>query len=698
MNRHQRRLDKKAAPSPAGTRNVDALYREATGHHAAGRLADAAAAYRRVLAIDPHHPDSLHLLGVIAYQGGRPDEAIPLMREAVRQGTARGLAAEALAAYLNNLGSALQADGHPGDAAAAFRDSLRLLPGNAATHANLGNALKDLGQWDAAIAALREAVRLRPDYANAFNTLGGVHEARGALADAVAAFRQAAALSPDAPLPLLNLAGALRRAGNDAEAEACFRRVLALETDHPAALHGLAALWRAQGRRDAAEACLRHLLTTHPDHAAGHLELGVLLAGALNAADSRPAEATAHIDQALALDPTLADAHNSRGALYQRDGRHAEAEACFRRALALRPDDAEAHNNLGTALELQGRRGEAATRYARAAALDPALADARFNLALTALAAGDLARGWPLYEARWDGRQMRDHRRAFPCPPWRGEDLAGRHLLVWREQGLGDEILFASQLPDLLARVERAGGRLTVEVDPRLTGLLGRALPGTTIHAVSPATIPPPPTGSDIPDFHLPLGSLPGLLRADLSAFTTPAPWLRADPARVPRWRERLAGTERTQELYVGICWRSGLRGGHRDGAYSQLRDWAGLAAIPGVRLVTLQYDDATAEIADFEAATGHAILRWPDLDLRNDLEEVAALTAALDLVISAPTAVAELSAALGVPCWRLTVGEGGDWSMLGTGVRPWFPAQRVISGDTAAMAVARAAAALPAV
>lgn len=692
MNRHQRRLDKKAAPSPAGTKNADAPYREATGHHAAGRLADAAAAYRRVLAIDPRHPDSLHLLGVIAYQEGRPDEAVPLMREAVRQGTARGLAAETLAAYLGNLGSALQASGHPGDATAAFRDSLRLLPGNAATHANLGNALKDLRQWDAAIAALREAVRLRPDYANAYNTLGGVYEARGALDDAVAAFRQAAALTPDAPLPLLNLAGALRRTGAEAEAEACFRRVLTLETDHPAALHGLASLWRAQGLREAAEACLRHLLTAHPDHAAGHLELGVLLAGALNAADSRPAEAAAHIDQALALDPALAAAHNSRGALYQRDGRHADAETCFRRALALNPDDAEAHNNLGTALELQGRRGEAAAHYARAAALDPALADARFNLALTALATGDLARGWPLYEARWDGRQMRDHRRAFPCPSWRGEDLAGRHLLVWREQGLGDEILFASQLPDLLGRVERAGGRLTVEVDPRLTGLLGRALPGAAIRAVSPATVPPPPTGTGIPDYHLPLGSLPGLLRADLAAFTTPAaPWLRAETARVARWRDRLPKAG----LSVGICWRSGLRGGHRDGAYSHLRDWAGLAAIPGVRLVTLQYDDAAAEIADFEAATGHTILRWPDLDLRDDLEEVAALTTALDLVISAPTAVAELTAALGVPCWRLTVGEGGDWSMLGTGVRPWFPAQRVISGDSAAMAVARAAAAL---
>jgi hypothetical protein len=109
----------------------------------------------------------------------------------------------------------------------------------------------------------------------------------------------------------------------------------------------------------------------------------------------------------------------------------------------------------------------------------------------------------------------------------------------------------------------------------------------------------------------------------------------------------------------------------------TRLADWAPLAAVPNLTLVNLQYGDVEAEMRAAEAAWGREILRWPGLDLRDDLEETAALCAALDLAVAVPTAACELAAALGAPVWRLT--PPGDWTLLGTAARPWFPSQRII-------------------
>ncbi len=422
-----------------------------------------------------------------------------------------------------------------------------------------------------------------------------------------------------------------------AEAERAFRRALELRPGHADALNGLGAL------RQRAE---------DPRGAVGFYRKAV-------EADPQFGQAWANLGWArLQLQDVIG------------------AEAALRRALDLVPDQPAAASDLGLALKYQGRDAEAEAAFRRALAIVPDHADARFNLGRLLLRTGKLEEGWPLYDARWRTASFPSVRRAFDLPVWKGEPLAGKRLLVWGEQGVGDEVMFASLLPDLQAQ----GARLVVECDARLTGLLSRALPGAEVVA---RTDPPDARlrQSDI-DLQVPMGGIARHARRHVQAFAAHRPFLSPEPDRVRRFRERLAAPG--PGLLVGLCWTSGLRGAARDGAYSSLAHWAALFAVPGVRVVCLQYNqDAVAgEIDAFEAATGRRLHRFPDIDLKNDLEEATALAACMDLVVSAPTSVGEIAAALGVPTWR--VGPGDDWTVLGTGARPWHPAMRLFVRDAA--------------
>ncbi|MEA1674349.1 tetratricopeptide repeat protein [Nitrospirillum sp. BR 11163] len=482
-----------------------------------------------------------------------------------------------------------------------------------------------------ALDALIEWGKLAPAArGQALHLLGLARFQVGDAAGAVPAIDQALALLPpdQTAMPANNLGNILRQLGRLAEAEAAYRRALAQDPALAAAASNLGALLRDRGDLAGAEAALLHALRLAPDRA----ETLVNLAGTMTAL----------------------------GVPWQ-------AESLARRAVALAPEMAHAHGNLGTALVAQGRLADGARHLAAAEALDPGQPLIQFNLGLARLAQGDLAAGWRGYAHRDLGGATAA---PLPAPPWRGQDFAGRTLLVRREQGLGDELLFASLYPGLAEKV----GQLVIDCDPRLGALFARAFPSAVI-APAGRTL----EGQEAPavDAALSAGDLPALLRPDLARFATgPSAYLTADPALAALWADRLAALG--PGLKVGLCWRSGLRTEERGRLlYPQLDEWDPLLRLPGVRFVTLQYDGTAAEpeMAAAEARLGIRIHRWPDLDLRDDLDGVAALISGLDLVVTAGTAVSELAGALGVPCWRL--GATFEWSRLGTGARPWFPAQQ---------------------
>ncbi|MFD1628029.1 tetratricopeptide repeat protein [Azospirillum griseum] len=449
---------------------------------------------------------------------------------------------------------------------------------------------------------------------------------------------------------------ALHALGQLDAAEAAYRRALARREAYPEAHNSLGSALQERGFLDDAIAHYRRALDLRGDYAEAWLNLGT----ARHAADDL-AGAEDALRHALRLDPGNPLAHTSLGVVLKEAGRLGEAEDAQTEARRLAPDDSETLVNTALLREAQGRADEAEALYRAALRADPTSPLARWNLALRRLSLGDLAEGQALYEARFASRRVQGGR-AFAVPEWRGEDPAGLRLLVWREQGLGDELMFGGLLPELAA----LGGDWTVECDPRLVPLFTRSLPGLRVRA-------PTADPTDL-DRHIAMGSLPGRLRRSLADFPPRAGWLRPDPARVALWADRLAALG--PGLRVGIAWTSQKVTGERKRAYTTLADWPPLFAMPGLTLVSLQYDGREEEIARAEAAHGVRLHRWPDADLKQDLETAAALTANLDLVITVASSVGEMAGALGIPSWRF--GTAGDWTALGTRVRPWFPSQRL--------------------
>jgi hypothetical protein len=237
---------------------------------------------------------------------------------------------------------------------------------------------------------------------------------------------------------------------------------------------------------------------------------------------------------------------------------------------------------------------------------------------------------------------------------------------------VGDEILFANCIPDLAA----AADNCIVECDSRLVPLFARSFPDCE---VIPRTEPPQPRTRwpDI-DLHAPMGTLPRWFRPVLDRFPLERGYLRADPARVEYWKSRLA--QLGPGLKVGISWRSRLMTAARTKHYVSLHGWDPLLTTPGVSFVNLQYCDYADDIAEARSRLGVGIHHFEDLNLRDSLDEVAALISALDLVITICNVNMDLGGALGTETWLFALRYGTTWATLGQDYAPWFPSIRMFS------------------
>ena len=321
---------------------------------------------------------------------------------------------------------------------------------------------------------------------------------------------------------------------------------------------------------------------------------------------------------------------------------------------------------LSDKLGLLEDRVDAGRRYMR---LRPEHGEARWDLALQELALGDITAGWEGYAFRWSHQYYRTWRYELPVPEWAGESLADKKILAWREQGIGDEILFASCIPDLA----KAASKVTLACTDRLVPLFTRSFPGVTV--IDAKRITPPNVEHFDIDFHTSIGALPRWFRPTLESFPAAGGFLTADPARVRAWHDRLTALP---GLRVGISWRSGMMTADRARSYATLEKWGPLLQVPGTTFVNLQYDDCSLALATAEDRFGVHVHSFPDLDLRNDFEGAGALMKNLDLIITIGNAVGELGGALGVPTWRLSPTPIKEWTMLGTDRRPWFPSMRI--------------------
>jgi tetratricopeptide (TPR) repeat protein len=603
------------AMSPLEARNA---LQAAIAHHQAGRLAEAEALYRRILAGFPRHPDVLHFLGLLAHQRGQHDAALALMDQALRE-------APGHAPCYSNRGNTLLALGRLDEAVASFRQALALDRNLAEAHLNLGNALHRQGLPDDAVASYRRALLLQPRSAETHYNLGRVYEARGQLADATRSYRRAVALRPDYVEAHFNLGNVLQAAGHPEEAVASYQKVVALKPDHADAHNNLGAQFELAGQLD---------------------------------------EAMASYRRALALRHGFPEAHNNLGNALLADGRADEAIASYRAAIAQRPDYAEAHNNLGNALQAAGRLDEAVRSHDRALSLRPGFADARWNKAFALLLQGDFAAGWPLFEARWELLRNHPDVAVFDRPLWLGDaPLAGRTLLVHHEQGLGDTLQMLRYVPLLAAQ----GARVVLQAPAVLAALAG------TVRGVAAVVVPGEPLPAH--DLHCPCMSLPLACGTTLATIPAEVPYLAVPESIGNSWRARLEDARSGDGAgpRIGVAW-SGSTAHRNDRQRSlALGQLLPLLAMPA-EFHSLQKEYRTG---DRELLTGNGRLRDWSAGL-DTLADTAGLIAQLDLVIAVDTAVAHLAGALGKPVWLLLPAAPDYRWLLARTDSPWYPTMRL--------------------
>jgi tetratricopeptide (TPR) repeat protein/precorrin-6B methylase 2 len=525
-----------------------------------------------------------------------------------------------------------------GDIAAAtsgYKRVLQKVPRDPEVLYLLGTAYGQSGEYEEAKKYLDQALHLNPKHVETLNNLGLVLKALREPRDALVHYRRAIERRPD-------YADAHNNAGN------------ALEL---------------LGELDEAEQYLRRTLELAPDHVDAHCNLGVVLFR-----KDRFAEAAAHLRRGLEARPEHAVSWNYLGSIYKTWGRLELALECLQKAVALDPSDYAAACNHGAVLDELGQCEKALAEYQRAAAMAPDDPAPAWNQAFLYLKQGIFDRGWEAHDLRLGIKGVVALR--FPFPLWDGAPLDGKTVLMSAEQGLGDEIMFASCVPDMLERA----GHCILECALRLEALFRRSFPGATV-----VGSPRMEVGwlLNVPrvDVTVPVGTLPRYLRPSLDSFPQRAGYLIADPVRTAHWRERLAALG--PGLKIGIAWRSGLTTGDRHKYYSELTQWGDILKTPGVHFVNLQYGDCADELRAAEDKFGVPIKVFEDLDLRDDIDDSAALMSSLDLVIGAGTASLQLAGALGVDAIWLNSCEQ-PWTLFGRTDRdPWHPRTRYIAQTT---------------
>lgn len=492
--------------------------------------------------------------------------------------------------------------------------------------------------------------------------------AAGDAAAAIEHFESIIDRCPDAARAYLGAARACGQAGDPESAADHCRLAIHHQPTLAAAYQELAGLLKAAARLPEAITVYQDAVARLPDCTPLMANLGLALAQG-----GRLEEALAACDRALASDPRCAAAWHNRGYVRLHAGDPAGAHDDLVQALRISPDQLATSACLAHALRDLGRFDQAIAAYHAILARDPGNEDVIANLAATELLLGRFGPGWHDYAKRF-GLAPGAADRGFPFPAWRGESLAGRSLFVYAEQGLGDEIMFASCLPDVLA----SAGTCVVECNTRLAGLFRRSFPSAWVHGGEKSG--PKDWLAHAPriDVQCPIGSLPRWLRPDLPAFPARTGYLRADPSLVAAMRARLS--RHGPGPWIGISWRGGTpeaRGAVRS---LPLRDLLPAVAVGGARLVSLQHGDVLAEESEVARANGIPILRIDDVP--RDLEQLAAAITVLDLVVSVDNTNVHLSGALGrpvlvllafVPEWRY--GAAGE-------TMPWYPSARLLRQD----------------
>ena len=514
---------------------------------------------QQILRDFPKHAETLHLLGIIAYQVGENKIATDLITRAIEVDSKQS-----------------------------------------PFYYSLGNSLRGQGKLEKAIEAYHQAIQIQPNHAEAYNNLGTVFIDQGRIDDAIETYQQAIRIQPD----------------------------------HGEAYYNLGNAFHSQTRLE---------------------------------------EAVQSYHQAIQIQPNRLEAYNNLGVALIDQGKLEESIQIYQKTLEIQPNCADAYSNLGIALKEQGRLKESIRAYQKAIYIQAGSAAAHNNLGQILLLLGDFHEGWREYEWRLKCDDINSEKRTFHQPSWDGTNLDDKTILIWAEQGIGDEIMFTSILPNLSQMTEK----IIIECDQRLTPLFQRSFP--QIQFFSRANPPHPRLLDKNIDYQMPIGGLGQWFRTNEKSFLSGQDsYLYACPKKVLQMKRKYQQLA-DGKLLVGISWKStGINQRRASLKSTVLKDWTSILSGKNCFFMSLQYGDVKAEINTFTNQTEIPIYQDKDIDSFQSLDDFAAQVAALDLVIFIDNTTVHMAGALGEKVWTL-LPYIPDWRwMLEREDTPWYPSMRL--------------------
>jgi tetratricopeptide (TPR) repeat protein len=626
--------------------DADAMFSIGVILQSLGRMKDALEAYESALRLRPNHCEAATNRGALLERFGRFEEALACFESiaAIRPNDSW---------TLFNKGSVLQKLGRCEEALCAYEQAARCGPPDAEIELNRGNVLQKLGRHEEAVACYDRSLLYRDGYPQAFYNKGIALQGLCRREEALAAYDAALALDPCYCEASCNRGNILHELGRLNEALAAYRDALKIRPGFLPALTNRANIFLQAGHAEQALLSCEDALRHDPKHPQA---LGIL--GAALHKLGRLEEALASLDEALRLNPAAPEAWLNRGNVLQELDRQPEAMASYDEALRLRPNYPEALSGLGVALKEAGRIEESLARFNEALAHKPDFPDARNNRAGALLLKGLLREGFKDFESRWDRSNAPPKSLVSHAPKWEGQNLRGRRIVVWDEQGLGDLIQFSRYLP----RLVEAGAEVTLLCRKSMRRLLA-SLP-------KPLRLVDALDRDEQFDFQSALLSLPRAFQTELETIPAQASYLHAEQDLVTKWAERIGA----DGFRIGICWHGNAFINLKRSA--PLSAFAPLAAIAGVRLISLMKDQAGAARAE---ARVKVETLGDDFDAGPDsFIDCAAAMANLDLVVTTDTAIAHLAGALGRPVF-VALKQSPDWRwLIEREDCPWYPTMRL--------------------
>ena len=625
----------------------------AISYHQNGQLCPAEQIYRNILESHPKNAEVLHLLGLLTWQTSQCEVAIDLIRQASRIRPEKTLFLRDLARFLNSTGCLNQA-------IQAYQQALQVVPEDLTICKELAFTLYQADRYDEALQVFQHKLNDNPSDIKFRVELGDFLQSIGRFEDSIRAYQKALSIDTDAYEAYNNLGVALSKVGRfDQSIQAC-QNAIRIFPDYFEAYNNLGNVYKEMKQLVQAVKSYQEAIRINPEAEKIYFNLGNVFKEL-----DKHEEAIRSYQQVFRLNPNHVEAYYNQGVVLQDQGNFNQAVESYQEAIRINPEYAQAYNNYGFILHKQGKFDEAINQYRRAIDLDPTIAQAHTNLGVALLLTGDFKKGWQEYDWRLKTELYRSDKRTLPYPRWHGCDLASKTILVWAEQGIGDQIMFASVL-HLLAQKSQ---RVVVGIEPRLVAIFQRSFP--SIAFFSQFDLPDLCVLGHSIDYQIPIASLGQHFLNTETTFPKQRSYLIPCSEKVQQFEHRYKQLADGRPL-IGISWRGGNKG--KESRNISLKQWADLIAMRNFCFINLQYGDVIDEINEFTAATGIPIYSDGQVDSSKDLDDFFAQVAAMDLVVSIANSTAHIAGSLGKPA-LIFLPHVPDWRwMLNRTDSLWYP------------------------